>query len=182
MIRVGRDRRMDKARMNYNIGRIGLGSPFIAPNIPRMPETLQVFAVPLVTICGAHHGRAGKMVSHKSLCILLAEDHEDSLEVLARLLRLNGHTVYTARTAREARDLAAANRCDLLIGDIGLPERSGIELMRELHAQYGLKGIAVSGSAARQHAQAALEAGYARYLAKPVSFSDLLVAIDEVAR
>jgi DNA-binding response OmpR family regulator len=122
------------------------------------------------------------MAPHKSLCILLAEDHEDTLEALARLLRRNGHTVYTARTASEARDLAAANRCDLLIGDIGLPDRSGIELMRELRAQYGLKGIAVSGYAARDDAQAAVEAGYDRYLAKPVSFSDLLAAIDEVAR
>ena len=121
------------------------------------------------------------MGAARSLCILVAEDHDDTLQVMARLLRRNGHTVYTARTANEARDLAAANRCDLLIGDIGLPDRSGIELMRELRALYGLQGIAVSGYAARHDAQAALEAGYARHLAKPLDLPDLLAAIDALA-
>jgi DNA-binding response OmpR family regulator len=122
------------------------------------------------------------MHTARSLCILVAEDHEDSLAVLALLLRRNGHTVYTARTADEARDLAAANRCDLLIGDIGLPDRSGIELMRELHEMYGLKGIAVSGYAGRNDVSEALEAGYDMHLAKPLAFPDLLAAIDEVTR
>jgi DNA-binding response OmpR family regulator len=117
----------------------------------------------------------------RSLCILVTEDHEDTLEAMARMLRKNGHTVYTARTAEEARDLAAANRCDLLVGDIGLPGGSGIELMRELGARYGLKGIAVSGYAARHDVNAALEAGYVKHLAKPLTFSDLLAAIDELA-
>jgi DNA-binding response OmpR family regulator len=110
------------------------------------------------------------MHTARSLCILVAEDHEDSLAALALLLRRNGHTVYTARTAAEARDLAAANRCDLLIGDIGLPDRSGIELMRELREMYGLKGIAVSGYAARNDVSEALEAGYDMHLAKPLAF------------
>ena len=121
------------------------------------------------------------MGAGKSLCILLTEDHEDTLEAMARVLRKRGHTVYAARTAEEARDLADANRCDLLVGDIGLPGRSGIELMRELRERHGLKGIAVSGYAARNDINAALDAGYSRHIAKPVTFSELLTAIDEVA-
>src|SRR5688572_17459164 len=116
---------------------------------------------------GASAGAVG-MGERRSLCILLAEDHEDTLHALARLLRRNGHTVYTARTASEARDLAAANRCDLLIGDIGLPDRSGVELMRELRELYGLKGIAVSGYVTKDDVSEALEAGYDKHLAKPV--------------
>ena len=121
------------------------------------------------------------MGAGRSLNILLTEDHEDTLEAMARVLRKSGHTVHAARTAEEARELAAASRFDLLIGDIGLPGRSGIELMRELHQQYGLKGIAVSGYAARNDVSAALAAGYSRHLAKPVTFSDLLAAIKELA-
>ena len=102
------------------------------------------------------------------------------MDVIARLLRRNGYTVYTARTADEARDLAAANRCDLLIGVIGLPERSGIDLMRELRERHG--DIAVSGYASRQDVNAALDAGYARHLAKPITFSELLAAIEELTR
>src|SRR5687768_18216788 len=121
------------------------------------------------------------MGAGRSLYILVTEDHRDTLDAMALLLRKNGHTVYAARTADEARDLAAANRCDLLIGDIGLPGRSGIDLMRELREQYRLKGIAVSGYAARYDVSAALEAGYDKHLPKPVVFTDLLAAIEEVA-
>ena len=121
------------------------------------------------------------MGSGRRLCILLTEDHEDTLEAIARMLRKNGHTVYAARTAEEARVLADANRFDLLVGDIGLPGRSGIDLMRELRQRQGLRGIAVSGYAAAQDVNAALAAGFEKHLAKPVSFSDLLAAIDELA-
>ena len=115
------------------------------------------------------------------LCILITEDDPDSLCAMARLLRHNGHTVYGARTAAEARDLAAAHPCDLFIGDIGLPDASGIALMRELRALHRLKGIAVSGYTEARDVAAALDAGYDKHLAKPVLYSDLLAAIDEVA-
>ena len=121
------------------------------------------------------------MAAGKSLCILVTEDHQDTLDVVARVLRRYGHTVYTATTADEARGLAVANRCDLLIG-IGLPGRSGIELMRELRERHGLRGIAVSGYAARHDVDMALAAGFSKHLAKPVSFPDLLAAIDELTK
>ena len=89
-------------------------------------------------------------------------------------------SVYTAHTAEEARDLAAADRCDLLICDITLPGHSGIHLMRELRERHDLKGIAISGFTGKQDTQAAFQVGYNRYLAKPISFSDLLAAIDEL--
>jgi CheY-like chemotaxis protein len=121
------------------------------------------------------------MAAGKSLCILVTEDHEDSLEAMARVLRRKGHTVHTARSAEEARDLADTHHCDLLVGDIGLPGRSGIELMRDLRARHNLKGIAVSGYAARQDVAAALAAGFDRHIPKPVNFAELLTAIDELA-
>jgi DNA-binding response OmpR family regulator len=94
----------------------------------------------------------------------------------------HGGLVGAATTAEEARALADANRCELLIGDIGLPGRSGIDLMRDLRGRHGLRGIAISGYAARNGAAAALEAGHERHLAKPVAFTELLAAIDELSR
>jgi CheY-like chemotaxis protein len=121
---------------------------------------------------------AGK--SSKSLCILIADDHEDSLAALSRLLEMNGYTVHTARTAAEAKDLAASSRCDLFIGDVGLPDQSGLDLMRELRERHGLVGIAVSGYAGKDDVADALAAGFEKHLAKPVTFSDLLAAIEEL--
>jgi CheY-like chemotaxis protein len=121
---------------------------------------------------------AGK--SGKSLCILVADDHEDSLAALSRLLEINGYTVYTARTAEEARHLAAARRCDLFIGDVGLPDGSGLDLMRELRQRHGLAGIAVTGYAGKEDVADALAAGFEKHLAKPVAFSELLAAITKL--
>jgi CheY-like chemotaxis protein len=117
-----------------------------------------------------------------ALCILIADDHQDTLDLFARLLRRNGYTVFTARSAAEARALAAEERCDLLISDLGLPDISGLDLMRELRGAYGLKGIAVSGYITANDVRAALAAGFQRHLAKPVAFTDLLAAIEEVAQ
>ena len=114
------------------------------------------------------------------LCILVTEDHQDTLDVTALLLRHSGHTVYTARTAAEARELAAAGRCDLLVGETALPDFSGLDLMRELRERYGLRVIAVSAYASEGHVRDALAAGFSRHFAKPIAYSELLAAVDEL--
>lgn len=120
------------------------------------------------------------MPAGRSLCVLLVEDHDDTLKLMSRLLRADGHTVYTARSAEEAIMLAAAQRCDLLISDIGLQGRSGLELMRQLRSTYSLKGIAISGWTGADESQAALDAGFACYIAKPFNYEDLTQAIRAV--
>src|SRR3954468_21108257 len=104
----------------------------------------------------------------RSLCILLADEHAGTLSLMARLLRHHGHPVHPARTAEEAKGLAATARCDLFVGDVGLPDSAGFQLMRELREQYGLKGIAISGHVTAENLSAAVEAGYARYFTKPI--------------
>ena len=122
------------------------------------------------------------MGAGKSICILIADHNGDSLAALSRLLERNGYTVYSARTAAEAKDLAAAKRCNLFIGDIELPGESGLELMRELRERHRLPGIAVSGRASREDVCDALAAGFSRHIAKPVGYSDLLAAVEELTR
>ena len=95
----------------------------------------------------------------KSVCILVVDDHVDSLRAVARLLQMNGYTVHTARTAEEAKALAAERPCDLVIGDIGLPDQDGCELMRELREAHALKGIAVTGYTERKDVKDALASG-----------------------
>lgn len=105
------------------------------------------------------------------------DDHADTLTMLARLLRMAGHEVYSAADATAARRIAAAHPIDVLVSDLGLPGESGLDLMRELRAAYGLRGVAVSGYAAAADAAAALAAGFDRHLAKPHTLPDLLAAI-----
>ena len=115
-----------------------------------------------------------------AISVLVADDHADSLAVLAALLRISGYTVHTAGTLSEASAVASHRHCDLLVGDIQFSDGSGLDLMRELNAKYGLPGIALSGYAEQQDVDAALQAGFARHLAKPVIFAALLDAVREL--
>ena len=116
----------------------------------------------------------------EAISILVADDHEDTLSALVKLLRISGYTVYAARTLSEASALASDCPCDLLVGDIQLPDGSGLDLMRDLQARYGLQGIAVTGYTDKHVVEAALKAGFCRYLTKPVTFPDLLAAVQEL--
>lgn len=120
------------------------------------------------------------MGSAGSLCILVVDDHADTVGVLRRLLALEGYSVMTATTAAEATELVRDGTCDLIVSDVGLPDRSGLHLMSDLRAQYGLRGIALSGYAEAADRKAARDAGFERFLAKPVQFDKLIAAVREL--
>ena len=122
------------------------------------------------------------MSKRRPLCILLVEDDKDSLSALTRLLRLSGHRTLAAATAAEAVRLAAGERCDVVVSDVGLPDRSGLDLMRELSAAYNVPGIAVSGYTDAADVRECARAGFARHLNKPIDFQALLEAVDELTR
>jgi DNA-binding response OmpR family regulator len=122
------------------------------------------------------------MVERRPVCILLVEDDRDSLSALARLLNMSGYRIVAAASAEEALRLAASQRCDLVISDVGLPDRSGLELMRELSAAYRVPGIAVSGYTDAADVTECQRAGFARHLKKPIDFKDLLGAVEELGR
>lgn len=120
------------------------------------------------------------MTQSGSVSILVVDDHADTVGILRRLLALEGYRVMTATTAAEAAELVRAGDCDLIVSDVGLPDRSGLHLMSELRAQYGVRGIALSGYTEAADLKAAREAGFERFLAKPVQFEKLIAAVREL--
>ena len=118
---------------------------------------------------------------HLRLRILLVEDNLDSLRVLARLLGRRGHSVVTASSLGEAVQLGAAEAFDVVISDIGLPDGSGLDLMRTIRAQVRLGGIALSGFGMEQDLRRSEEAGFTTHLTKPIDFARLEAVIDQVA-
>ena len=112
------------------------------------------------------------------LSILVVDDHPDSLDLLARLLRRCGHVVETASTVAGALAAIARRRFDLLISDVGLPDGSGTEVMRTIRAVQGVPGIAVTGHGEEDFTVACADAGFAVRLLKPVAFSTLVEAME----
>ena len=116
----------------------------------------------------------------RALSILLVDDHADSLDLLARLLRRCGHRVETARRVDEAVRAVGQGRFDILVSDIGLPDGCGTEVMRAIKAEQGAPGIALTGHGDEHYIQACAEAGFAARLLKPVVFRQLVEAMETV--
>jgi two-component system CheB/CheR fusion protein len=128
----------------------------------------------------------------RPLRLLLVEDHADTAAAMAELLRCLGHDVTVAHSVAEGLATAEAIQSqginqgihrgiDLVLSDLGLPDASGLDLMRELSERYGLKGIALSGYGMEEDLRRSREAGFTRHLTKPVDLESLRAAIQEVA-
>lgn len=123
--------------------------------------------------------------------LLLVEDHADSAQIMARMLRRVGFQVTVASSiaqalaeteaARKAVDDNGRTRpIRLVVSDLGLPDGTGHDLMRELARSHRLRGIALSGFGMEDDVRRSAEAGFARHLTKPVDFDALLANIREL--
>lgn len=113
--------------------------------------------------------------------ILIVEDHEATRKLLARVLASGGHEVTCVSEVGAALRHAEGERCDLLISDIGLPDGTGHDLMRQLR-QRGLRmnGIALSGYGMESDVRGSKEVGFAEHLTKPVDVGKLEAVIERI--
>lgn len=115
------------------------------------------------------------------LRILLVEDNMDTAQIIERLLLRQGHRVATAADLATATALLKQSKFDLLLSDLGLPDGSGLELMRALRERgERMPGIAFSGYGQEQDVRQSLEAGFAAHLVKPVDIEELRETIAKV--
>jgi PAS domain S-box-containing protein len=117
-----------------------------------------------------------------SLRILVVEDEPTTLRLMARLLRGLGHEVETAGTIASGLVAVEGGRFDLIVSDIGLPDGSGLELMRRVVARRGpVPGIALTGYGMEEDIRRSREAGFTAHLTKPIDFAKLEAMIRQVA-
>lgn len=112
--------------------------------------------------------------------VLLVEDHADTREAMARLLRALGCAVQSAGSVREAVEMGEAGEFDLLISDIGLPDGSGMDVMSRLRSR-NIRGIALSGFGQEDDVRRSREAGFADHITKPINFHALREAVRRYA-
>jgi len=114
--------------------------------------------------------------------VLVADDIELNRQMLCEMLRIYGFETAVARDGAEAVLQAHALRPDLILMDLTMPKVSGIEAMGHLRASpqaATVPVIAVSASAGAEERAAALKAGAADFIAKPVMQSELLAKLGE---
>lgn len=120
--------------------------------------------------------------AQRAFNILLVDDHEDTSRVMKVLLERRGYRVSVASTMNAGLQQALAGEYDLLISDIGLPDGSGLELMRTLKEQgHQLRAIALSGYGMEEDVRRSKEAGFIEHLTKPVGFRTLQEMIERIA-
>ena len=105
--------------------------------------------------------------------VLLVDDHHDTCIGMKRMLERRGYEITVAHSADQAVEKVRTQDFDLLISDIGLPDRSGYELMREVRLNKNLPGIALSGFGTEQDVNQARAAGFSEHLTKPINFERL---------
>lgn len=119
------------------------------------------------------------------LRILLVDDSPDVLEMLDDLLASEGASVDTARSGAEAVELAARQRYDVIVSDLGMPCMDGHRMIAAIRTQATNRdtpAIALSGYAAREDLEQARAAGFDQHLQKPIDLDSLVRAVRQARR
>ncbi|HEY7699351.1 MAG TPA: response regulator [Vicinamibacteria bacterium] len=124
------------------------------------------------------------ITASKSSTILLIDDEIEVRATVSRLLQRAGYEVVTAANGAEALETARFVRADLIITDILMPGKEGLETITELRHEFPeLPVIAVSGGGIvdpSSYLTLAQKLGADRALAKPFGFEELLSTVREL--
>lgn len=116
----------------------------------------------------------------KGVSILLVDDHADTNLALKMLLERRGYDVLTANSVESALSLAQDAKFDLVISDIGLPDGSGLDLIRALRNTKPTRSIALSGFGTEDDIQRSKDAGFDEHLTKPFNLQRLNEVIERL--
>jgi CheY-like chemotaxis protein len=101
--------------------------------------------------------------------VLIAEDHEDSLDALRTLLEAFGFRVYGARNGQEAVEQALAHAPDLVLMDMMMPQMDGLQATRLLRASPGFRQVPIIAVTALEGSrEQVLAAGCDDMVLKPI--------------
>jgi CheY-like chemotaxis protein len=112
--------------------------------------------------------------------ILVVDDHEDTLRSMKLLLRRLGYEVLAADNMGDALRIAEEQPFDILLSDIGLPDGSGLELLKRIREMRDVPALALSGFGMDEDIERSRDAGFSDHLTKPVSIDRLQAAIAEL--
>jgi DNA-binding response OmpR family regulator len=113
--------------------------------------------------------------------VLIIEDEADAADLFAEMMRVSGFRVLKTTRSAPALAMMTAEKPDVVILDIMMPETSGMDILREMQATPELEEIPVVVVSARgmpADIKSGMEAGAFTYLTKPVGFLELKEAVE----
>ena len=131
---------------------------------------------PLVGVAAPGEQRGGGAL------VLVVEDDVALASVMVTTLRARGYTVGAVKTAAAAMECAAQHHPDVVLLDLGLPDMSGVEVLRSLRMWSQVPVIVVSARHDQQGKIHALDEGADDYVTKPVGVGELLARVRAALR
>lgn len=116
-------------------------------------------------------------MSESSLRVLVVDDERPIRRFLRASLTAHGYSVFEASTGREALTAVLSDRPDLIILDLGLPDLSGLEVVRQLREWSRIPILVLSVREEESTKVAALDVGADDYLTKPFGMAELMARI-----
>jgi CheY-like chemotaxis protein len=121
----------------------------------------------------------------EGLRVLVVDDEPDARDVTARIFAMAGADVAVAASAVEALEAVKARCPDVLVSDIGMPERDGYSLLRAIRAlpppAGSIAAVALTAYAGPEDTERALHAGFRMHIAKPAAPDALIEAVAALA-
>lgn len=114
--------------------------------------------------------------------ILVIDDEPPIQKLLKITLESNDYKVWQAETGKEGIVMAANHPPELILLDIGLPDKNGHEVLKELRSWYNKSIIILSVQNSEQDIVSALDNGATDYLTKPFGSAELLARIRSAIR
>jgi CheY-like chemotaxis protein len=154
--------------------------------------TFPLLAVPSESIIDqeAFFSQSAALISSevlRGLRVLVIDDDQDACELSTIALSQHGAEVRTADAVPAALEILKDWNPNILVADIGMPGEDGYDLIRKVRALELEKGenipaLALSGYASAEDAQRARAAGYQIHISKPVSPTDLVLTVANLAK
>lgn len=114
-----------------------------------------------------------------SKTILIIDDEKDLAELLAQRLMLKGYKVLSAYDSETGLELIQKNEVHLMISDINLPGKSGLELLNWMSEHFSkIPVVLITGFLNENDAKEAVDKGCFGFLAKPISKQELLRVVE----
>jgi len=113
--------------------------------------------------------------------VLIIEDEEDAAELFAEMMRVSGFRVVKTSRSTPALALMTAEKPDVILLDIMMPEISGLDILRQMQRDPVLAKIPVIVVTAKSmpaDIKNGMEAGASTYLTKPVGYLELKEAVE----
>lgn len=119
---------------------------------------------------------------NKELQVLLVEDEKNITNFITAILNANGYSVIKAGNARAAEQMASSKCPDLILLDLGLPDKDGMKVLKEIRQWSDTPLVVVSARTHERDKVEALDLGADDYVTKPFGTSELLARMRTALR